>query len=427
MVQHLSLYCKNLISKHIKSLSEYESRNWEQLKEHLQKDYIQQNIKQQSYLRVYLEQYKQFFSKKDLCTYCLQYCVILSHLITKQELNNYTVCLWFLKGLLKKKQTKIVRQVGIKTSVSDTFCLNAMLKTAKQMCEEKKSLNVLCDNNNSMKTLQKLINQQWEETTAINKKAFTTHIRSIIMPEFNIDELATKFQNLTLSLQAKLDHCEHLINKVMTTAVHSASLKSYQLYLSQSYSSQLYSSSVNYEHSVTSVQTNQQETWSRTSEQKSDCNVCQFCTEWGHHQRICLHLLKLIEAEKIHLNKRLCIVWGLQNRDSTLMSLDFLMQQLNFMWLLLKKKERWTVWENLKKVSIISLKMTAQHAVQHMTLMCCSMFHAVIAKSSQSSEKASQIIMTWEKRTTFCITQMWLYHELSIKEFIKDSISDWVW
>ncbi len=159
MVQHLSLYCKNLISKHIKSLSEYKSRNWEQLKEHLQKDYIQQNIKQQSYLRVYLEQYKQFFSKKDLCTYCLQYCVILSHLITKQELNNYTVCLWFLKGLLKKKQTKIVRQAGIKTSVSDTFCLNVMLKTAKQMCEEKKSLNVLCDNNNSMKTLQKLINQ----------------------------------------------------------------------------------------------------------------------------------------------------------------------------------------------------------------------------------------------------------------------------
>ncbi len=126
----------------------------------------------------------------------------------------------------------------------------------------------------------------------------------------------------------------------MTTAVHSASLKSYQLYLSQSYSSQSYSLSVNYEHSVTSVQTNQQETWDRTSEQKSDCNVCWFCTEWDHIQRICSHLLKLIEAEKIHLNKRLCIAWGSQNRDSTLMSLDSLMWQLDFVWLLLKKKER---------------------------------------------------------------------------------------
>ncbi len=71
MVQHLLLYYKNLINEHIKSLSEYESRNWKQLKEHLQKDYIRQNIKQQYYLRAYLEQYKQFFSKKDLCTYCL--------------------------------------------------------------------------------------------------------------------------------------------------------------------------------------------------------------------------------------------------------------------------------------------------------------------------------------------------------------------
>ncbi len=96
--------------------------------------------------------------------------------------------------------------------------------------------------------------------TVINKGAFTTRIRSTIMSELNIDELATKFQNLTLSLQAKLDRCEHLINKVMTTAVHSASFKSYQLYLSQSYSSQSYSLSVNYEHSVTSIQTNQQET-----------------------------------------------------------------------------------------------------------------------------------------------------------------------
>jgi len=94
----------------------------------------------------------------------------------------------------------------------------------------------------------------------INKEAFTMHIRSTIMPELNIDKLVTKFQNLTLSLQAKLDCCEHLINKVMTTAVHSASFKLYQSYSPQSYPLQLYSSLMNYEHSVTPIQTNQQGT-----------------------------------------------------------------------------------------------------------------------------------------------------------------------
>ncbi len=96
--------------------------------------------------------------------------------------------------------------------------------------------------------------------TVINKEAVTTHIRPTIMPEPNIDKLTTKFQNLTLSLQAKLDHCEHLINKVIITAVHSAFLKSYQSYLPQSYPSQSYSSPANYECSIASIQTNQQET-----------------------------------------------------------------------------------------------------------------------------------------------------------------------
>jgi len=84
----------------------------------------------------------------------------LSYLIAKQELDNYTTCLWFLKELSEKKQAKVVKQAEIKTSVSNMFYLNAALKTAEQMCEKEKSLNVLHNNNTSMKTLQKLINQQ---------------------------------------------------------------------------------------------------------------------------------------------------------------------------------------------------------------------------------------------------------------------------
>jgi len=84
----------------------------------------------------------------------------LSHLIAKQELDNYTACLWFLKELSKKKQAKVVRQAEIKTSVPNTVCLNATLKMTEQMCKKEKSLNVLHNNNTSMKTLQKLINQQ---------------------------------------------------------------------------------------------------------------------------------------------------------------------------------------------------------------------------------------------------------------------------
>ena len=143
MIQCLSFYCNDLIIKHIKFLSEFESHDWKKLKEQLHKDYLQQNLKQWYYLWVYLLQYKQTVSKKDLYIYCIQFWVIASWLIKKKKLNEYTACLWFLKELLKKRQTKIVRQTDIKTMISLMFSLNETLKTVKKIYDEKKSLSML--------------------------------------------------------------------------------------------------------------------------------------------------------------------------------------------------------------------------------------------------------------------------------------------
>ena len=93
MMLHISLYCTDLINKHIKFLSEYELCEWKKLKKQLHKNYLQQNLKQQYYLWVYLSQYKQTVSKKDLCIYCIQFWVISSWLIKKKKLNKYTLCL----------------------------------------------------------------------------------------------------------------------------------------------------------------------------------------------------------------------------------------------------------------------------------------------------------------------------------------------
>ena len=78
LVFTLSFYYNDLITEYIKSLSEFKSHNWEKLKEWLCKDYLQQNLKQQYYLWVYLLQYKQTVSKKDLYIYCIQFWVISS-------------------------------------------------------------------------------------------------------------------------------------------------------------------------------------------------------------------------------------------------------------------------------------------------------------------------------------------------------------
>ena len=53
------------------------------------------------------------------------------------------MCLWFLKELLKKRQTKIVRQTDIKTMTLLMFSLNETLKTVKKIYNEKESLSML--------------------------------------------------------------------------------------------------------------------------------------------------------------------------------------------------------------------------------------------------------------------------------------------
>jgi len=77
------------------------------------------------------------------------------------------------------------------------------------------------------------------------------------------------------------------------------------------------------------------------SDQESDQNVCQFCNEWGHHWRICSQLLCLINENKMHLDKRLCIAWRFDESEESMMLLNFFIQQLNSVCILLKEKNQY--------------------------------------------------------------------------------------
>ena len=346
MIQCSLFYCNDLIVKHIKSLSEFEPHNWEKLKEQLCKDYLQQNLKQQYYSWVYLSQYKQMISKKNLHIYCIQFWAIASWLIKKKKLNEYTACLWFLEELSEKRQAKIVRQADIKTMISSMFSLNETLKTAEKIYNEKESLSMLWEYQDSTESLQKLIDQWCEETAAIVRTISAAFCQSIMSVKSVIEDLASQFKNLTLSLQTKLNHMKQMLRKVMTTISQQYVVQSYQQYSSQQASLQNYSSwnylFTNYSWSAqqSNSQQNNQLTWNWISQQKSDCNVCWFCHEWGHHQQICPHLLHLIDDKKVHLDERLHIVWRPDESDEPLISLNSFMHQLDSVSMLLKKEEQ---------------------------------------------------------------------------------------
>jgi len=201
-------------------------------------------------LWVYLSKYKQSAVNKDLCTYCLQFQIILNCLITRKKLNKYIVCLWFLKELSEKRQAKIVRSAGIKMMNLNIFNLKKVFKMIKQIYEKEDSLSMLWKNTDSMKNLKKLIVWQWEEMTTIKKEVSIIWAKNVIIFESVIDDLSTQFKNLILSLQTKLDHIEQIMKRVMTTILqHSTSFHSYSSYSSQ----QFYSPRQNYQSNNSSV------------------------------------------------------------------------------------------------------------------------------------------------------------------------------
>ena len=169
---------------------------------------------------------------------------------------------------------------------------------------------------------------------------------TVVSVESDINDLFTQFKNLTLLLQIKIKNIENILEQVMTVSDSQFTASSYQQYLSwsasQNYSLQDYSSA-NYAWAVvqTSSSLNAQFTWNQMQQQNCDCNVCWFCNEWDHHCWICSHLLHLIETEKIHLNKKLYIIWNSQKSEETFMLLDSSMCQLDFIQMLLKEKEWW--------------------------------------------------------------------------------------
>ena len=92
-----------------------------------------------------------------------------------------------------------------------TFSLNETLKTAEKIYDEKESLSMLWEYQDSTESLQKLIDQWCEEMTAIVRTISAASHQSIMSVKSVIENLSTQFKNLTLSLQTKLDNMKQML------------------------------------------------------------------------------------------------------------------------------------------------------------------------------------------------------------------------
>jgi len=120
--------------------------------------------------------------------------------------------------------------------------------------------------------------------------------------------------------------------------------------------------------------------------QESNWNVCQFCNEWDHHQRICSQLLHLISENKIHLNEKLCIAWRSEENRKSMMFLNSFIQQLNSVCMLLEKKN-WCNHANIKqhKTNLLDLQCDSDSDLEKNNLLSIFKYQILSIKTSSLS------------------------------------------
>ena len=114
--------------------------------------------------------------------------------------------------------------------------------------------------------------------------------------------------------------------------------------------------------------------------------MCWFCNEWDHHQRICSQLLHLISEDKIHLNKRLCIVWEFEENRKSMMFLNSFITQLNSVCMLLEEKNQHN-YANVKwhKINLLDLQCNFDSNLKKDNLLSMFKYQILSIKTSSLS------------------------------------------
>jgi hypothetical protein len=115
MMEKLPSYCEFAHRFHIEGTEGFKTKDWEMLKKQLLKDYWRNDTRQQMYSRTYLEMYKDVnrTEQDDVLTYCRNFNAISAELVAQNQLDGLTRALWFLKGLPKKLQKRVMHHEKI--------------------------------------------------------------------------------------------------------------------------------------------------------------------------------------------------------------------------------------------------------------------------------------------------------------------------
>ena len=139
-------YCERGMGESIKAMTEFVAHDWEEFCKAMQKEYRQWDSEQQMYTRDYLEclvSKASGYSKSsaDVKSYCRQFKGVSHRLVRQGQLDEYTRCMWFIKGLQESLQQRIIRKCSLDPDDAQTMKFEAVYSEVVRNVEAREAVD----------------------------------------------------------------------------------------------------------------------------------------------------------------------------------------------------------------------------------------------------------------------------------------------
>ena len=139
-IYRLPWYCEFFIGRYVKIL--IKDADWTTARSILRREYKDNDLDQLMNFREFLELFKKKFRSEDdnLMQYCYMFASISRDLVSRQMLDRYTQCQWFLQGLPERIVMEIFHQYDIDLEDDDSLDFGNLLEKALVLVKRRKFL-----------------------------------------------------------------------------------------------------------------------------------------------------------------------------------------------------------------------------------------------------------------------------------------------
>jgi hypothetical protein len=143
ILEELPDYCTRFIREEFEELPEWKTKDWDGFVKKAKELYRDSDVDQLMISRAYLHNFVQErrpWEESSLRRYIREFTAISNRLVEDKRLENFTRCVWFIRGLPKQLEEKLFARTNADIEKPETMKFSEIVATAEQLIERKKRI-----------------------------------------------------------------------------------------------------------------------------------------------------------------------------------------------------------------------------------------------------------------------------------------------